>query len=360
MKTAETNPVYQSTILPIMQKAETKIKTLILVAFLYGQPKAALLAAIMAVVKKVKDDIPAEFGDSSAYVNGLISSANKMVEVGYIAPQTAFFRAKADIISSAPAERRVFINNPKELNDFISKPGDMWAEAKGSPNVVWYEKELKQTINRLSEMPTVTQEEGKKPITIWQKAELDTRYENQMQKLQNLRTMGEDLCYISSHPDCSKRCQQWQGKLVSLSEKSTMSGFRVKKIDGKWVYSLVDIMAQVDKYGYHNNIICGFNCRHRLIPYRKQLPPTAYSDKDVAKERDIETSIRERERKIRLLKTKQRLYNESGIKNPTVKVKMGKKMVNVSLKEHIKKTEQAYKTFCERNGYAWQEYRIKI
>lgn len=346
MKTAETNPVYQSQILPIIQKAETEIKTLVLVAFLYAQPKAALLGSILAVINRVKKEIPAEFGDTSAYVNGLIHSADKMVAIGYIKPQNAYFAARTQLLSTAP--KSVVVNNPKQLLD-ITKSKDLWAEAKGSPNVVNYPKELKKTINDLGGQPMMTYETGKKPITVWQKAELDTRYEHQMQMLQDLRVKGVDLCWISSHANCSKRCQKWQGKLVSLSEPSKYSGFRVKKVDGHWVYSLTEIMAQTDKYGYHNNIINGFNCRHRLIPYTGQSAPTKYSDEDIAKQRNIEIHIREMERKIRLYKTQERLYNKSG-----------DKITAGQYKALWKKLESYYKRFCEVHGYAWQEYRIKI
>lgn len=361
MKTAETNPIYQSKILPIMQKAETEIKTLILVAFLYGKPQLTLLASILTVVNRVRKELPTEFGDTSAYVNGLLSSSDKMVKEYYNKPRATFLQARQELLQTTPADRRVTVNTPKELLDLTKHEKDLWTEAKGSPNVVNYPKELEKTIEKLSEHPIVTQEPGKKPISIWQKAELDTRYEHQMQMLQDLRVKGNDLCWISSHPDCSKRCQPWQGKLVSLSEPSTMSGFRIRKQDGNWVYSLTEIMEQTDKYGYHNNIINGFNCRHRLIPYTKgQLAPKEYTDKEVAKERDIETEIRKKERQIRLLKTKKHLYNESGTKKPMMVVKnKGKKRI-VPMKDVIDYLEDKYKKYCEKNGYAWQEYRIKI
>ena len=83
---------------------------------------------------------------------------------------------------------------------------------------------------------------------------------------------------------------------MSLTQHATMSGFRVGKLDGYWVYSLTDIMAQVDKYGYNNNIICGFNCRHHLIAYRpNDVPPKEYSDQDIKKEREINTKLRAKE-----------------------------------------------------------------
>lgn len=362
MRTAETNPVFQSKILPIIQKAETEIKTLILVAFLYAQPKTMLLGSILAVINRVKKELPIEFKDRDQYVKGLVASADRMVIEGYNKPQVAYNLARQTLKATSPSP--INITTPKQVFDLTRNYKDLWAEAKGSPNVIEYPKRLKETIRRLSDMPTTTAEIGKKPISLWQKAELDTRLEGQFDMLDKLRENGVDMAYISTHPNCSKRCQCWQGRLVSLNERAAAprydnSGntikydtktFIVGNVEGRNVYSLPDIMDCVDKYGYNNNVIVGFNCRHRLIPYKVgELPPKRYDNSDITKQREIEGKIREMERKIRLLKTNERMYNVSG-----------DKLTAATYKRVWQKLESHYKRFCERNGYAWQEYRIKI
>lgn len=364
MKTAETNPIYQSKILPIIQKAETEIKTLILVAFLYAQPRTMLLGSILAIISRVKKELPTEFGDLSAYTKGLVASADKMIMIGYNKPQAAYFNARQTLIRTAPVGHPLNITTPKQLFDLTLDKKDLWAEAKGSPNVTDYPRVLRQTIHELSNFQVVTQEEGKKPINLWQKAELDTRYEGQMKMLDDLKAEGVELAYISTHPNCSKRCENWQGVLVDLNKYATApqysadkkgihyrrSSFIVGKADGKNVYSLPSIMECVDIYGYNNNIICGFNCRHRLYKYRPgEFAPKSYSAEDIAKQRDIEIKIREMERKIRLFKTNERLYNKSGDKVTAKKYRASWQSL-----------ETYYKKFCEKNGYAYQPYRIKI
>lgn len=127
------------------------------------------------------------------------------------------------------------------------------------------------------------------------------------------------------------------------------SNFKVGKLGNQTVYSLTDIMAQVDKYGYHNNIICGFNCRHRLIPYDGQLPPEKFNEEDVEKQRKIEEQIRAMEREIRKQKTRAALYEE-----------MGEKRLAKAIREHVKDLVAEYRAFCDKNGYASYDYRIKI
>lgn len=326
MRTASVDGKYQSTFMPIFQRAETRIKVLVVLAFLFLWSEYTLRLRIKAIIDEVSKKVSVK--DKEQYINGLAMSANKAIFDHYRQPKSYFMG--------------------EELG--IKKPADaLKYEAKGSVRVKQYAKQLKKKMAELASQPFTTDELGKKPISLWQKAELDVRYEHNQRMIQEQIDQGIDLCWLSSHPDCSKRCEKWQGKLVSLTKHSTMSGFRVGKVDGIWVYSLPDIMAQVDKYGYHNNIISGFNCRHHTIPYHGQKPPMEFTKEDIKKQRAVEENIRKMEREIR--KTKQyALFLE---KSGDVK---GAKLQDFKVKAMVVK----YKVFCERNGYAWEKYRIDI
>ena len=329
MKTASTNPLYQSTFMPIVEKAETEVKLLILAAFLHLWSEYVLRLKVRERIdEKGKALEKAGIRDWEQYKAGLLSSANAMIYEFYSKPKAEFL-GMADM----PA-------TPAKV---------MLHQAKGSVRVKDYAKELKKRMAKLASEPMTTSELGKKPISLWQKAELDVRYENNMKMIQDQIDQGIDLCWLSSHPDCSKRCEKWQGKLVSLTKRSTMSGFRVGKVDGHWVYSLPDIMAQTDKYGYHNNIISGFNCRHHTIPYRGQKPPVEYTKGEVKKQRETETRIREMEREIRKTRKYAMFLGEAGDVS-------GAKLQRMKAEGMVR----AYKAFCAKNGYAWEKYRITV
>ena len=282
LKDVYTKSLYQSTFMPIFQRAETKIKSLIFTAFLYGRSRYFLLLAIAEVIREVDKKIPADLHDRDQYLRGLQASSQYMVREYYEKPQAAFTEVREKILGSVTKDIKApKVENPKQVLDLIDSK-KLWSEAKGYPNVVNYPTEVKLKLNQLAQQPMVTREPGKKPITLWQKAELDVRYESNMQDIQDLRVQGVNYAWLSSHPNCSKRCAAWQGKLVALeghapspqtvvdhkSFNYTKSRYFMHKVDGIPVYSLSDIMATVDdKYGYHNNIISGFNCRHHLIPY---------------------------------------------------------------------------------------------
>lgn len=78
-----------------------------------------------------------------------------------------------------------------------------------------------------------------------------------------------DLYVISTHANSSLRCFPDQGKIVSKSLPAVDGEFRTgtKTKGGYEVYSLQAMLARVDEKGYHNFIICGFNCKHHLKPF---------------------------------------------------------------------------------------------
>ena len=349
-KSASTDNLYQSTFMPIFQKAETKIKKLVLMAFFLSIARYILMNQIAGVIASVSAQIPKDLRDKEAYLRGL-----KRTSEYYI--QTFYKPMKANFEEVKKKCEELKIEPPKRPQDM-----EMWSKRKGSPNVTDYQKELKKKINELSEMPMTTEQEDKKPISLWQKAELDVRYEHQIEMVDKLKGEGVQLAYISSHVNCSKRCEAWQGSLVSLTEhanspqthvdkkfKYSKMSFFIKKVENHNVYSLPDIMAVVDDYGYNNNVICGFNCRHRLIPYTGQLAPEKYSKEDVAKQRAIEEKIRKMEREIRAQKTRAELYKE-----------IGETRIYRAIMENVKIMVSQYQAFCEKYGYAWYDYRIEV
>lgn len=371
LKTNLTNSVYQSQILPVIQKAETEIKKLVSYYGLFLKPRAELLSRINGIIRAVNERLPVSLYDREQYIDGLKSTAMKMVKEFYDRVVLRFniiagaliilsFKKKVEtpiklqkLISSDSYTRKFIEENERRIN--------VWAMQKGYPNVMNYPQELKARLNGLAKTQTVATEPGKKAITVWQKAELDIRYENQINKMDELKQQGHDLVWISTHPDCSKRCQAWQGCLVSLSKhaknpqknvrnyKYNKASFLVGKVDGINVYSLSDIQDCETGYGYKNNVVTGFNCRHKLRPYTKgSVAPQEYTKQEIKEQREINQNLRAMERKIRYLKQQAILYNS-----------IDKQKAQLYKREAQKLTEQ-YKRYANKNGYAWYQWRIEV
>lgn len=354
---ANTNDLQQSRFLPLLQNAEIAIKKTITKYFLNMGNLYDLRLVINTYISEFdKKRLPLDIENRDSYIRGLYVMANKVYNelnkrrkefIGILSLITTTYISKGLEMPK--------ISTPQELSKFIVENKqtfvkyDMWSQAKASVRIENYPQQLKEYINKVSQIPTTAIDGGKKPISIWQKAELDIRHNKQMQMVEDARNSGNDLFYISSHPDCSKRCQKWQGKLVSVTKRATKeNGFKVGKVDGKWVYSLTDIMAQTDKYGYQNNIISGFNCRHYLIKYEKgKNPPKEYSAEDVKRMRDINDQIRLMERQIRMFEEQKQMFRVAGNKK---EYNILDRKINVAIKN--------LRMFCNKNGFAFQQYRV--
>ena len=360
-KTNLTNNKFQSQILPIIEKAEVEIKKLINFYALYHKPKKELRDKINGIIMAVAKRLPFSLYDRQGYIDGLKETAEKMIRKFYDVVLLNFSKI---VIFLSALNLEKGIKTPMQLYEKVVKDKqfirvikenayqlDMWSVAKGSPNVLDYAKALKEKQKELAATTTTTSVTGKKPISVWQKAEIDLRHEKQMDMIQDLKDRNVKLAWTSTHPDCSKRCEKWQGKLFDLqADSSQLSGHRMNyKVDGHTVYCFKEVISQVDKYGYTNNIIVGFNCRHKLIPYEKgSVPPEEYTEKEIKKEREINANLREMERKIRYYKKQAILYNKTD------------KRMSIVMKRKAEVLFNRYKRYAERNGFAWYDYRTKV
>ena len=359
-RTNLTQSNFQSQVLPIIETAETEIKKLINFYALLLKPRKELIDRINGIVKAVSNRLPNSLFEKYKYVLGLKETADKVIRDYYDVVVKRYHTIVAVLLLVGIS---VKANNPLELNKQLSSKSvireitskkteiDTWAMAKGYPNVLNYPQELKRKMNGLAKTQTVASETGKKPITVWQKAELDLRYEGQVDMIRDLVNSGVQYAWTSSHPDCSKRCEKWQGKLFDLqAEHSELSGHRMKnKVDGNTVYCFKEVISQVDKYGYQNNIIVGFNCRHRLIEYKPgSVAPHEYTAKQVRRNREINQTLRQMEREIRYYKQQSILYNS-----------IDKRLAD-KYKAKAKQLTEQYKNFANKNGYAWYQWRIAV
>jgi hypothetical protein len=170
-----------------------------------------------------------------------------------------------------------------------------------------------------------------------------------MEMLDNVYKSEDDLWWLSSHADCSERCAKWQGKLISKSlppiNETMWTGI---KEGSRKVYSLNGIVNIVDKYGYKNNIIVGFNCRHRLIAYQKgSRPEQDYKDKDIKRERLINAKMRAMERKIRAIRTEAILMRQIDVNEA------------LTIKKKADALYERYVAFAEKNKIAYYPDRCR-
>lgn len=359
-----TRSSYQAQFLPLLEHAETEIKKLITYYVLHFKSKYELREKIRIIIKVVAKKLPLNLIDKENYIYGLYRSSERMIRDFYD-DVIKMFLFTVMLLKLTQKKEYEKIKTPLDLyNRFNAKPLQtrndiafgsselkITSSTKGYPNVENYPKLIREKVNTLSRTQTKSGETETTPTSLWAKAERDLRYEHQINMIEDLKSNGVQYAYTSSHPDCSKRCSHWQGKLFDLSSfNSELSGHRMaKKLDGKTVYCFNEVVNQVDKYGYKNNIIVGFNCRHKLIPYTKgSVPPTEFTKEELQKNREINANLRKMERDIRAIRQEAQSL-----------VFVDKKKAN-QLNSYANRLFDKYKKYANDNGFAWYEWRCKV
>lgn len=126
-------------------------------------------------------------------------------------------------------------------------------------------------------------------------AEMQVRAEAQERDLQRLRDSGVRLVVCSAHENCSDRCFPWQGRVYSLNGTTGTTS------DGRKYIPLevaTDIYYTTKAGRVYKNGLLGFNCRHRLSPYKHGLKPEFVSEETQRREYAIDQRQRQYEREI--------------------------------------------------------------
>jgi hypothetical protein len=187
-------------------------------------------------------------------------------------------------------------------------------------------------------------------------AEMTVRYDHQLDMIDSLVSAGENLVYIQPHVNCSPRCEKYQvGGSLHPSGLYSLDGSSGKTPDGIPFLPLTFATDNPqDRYTtragktYQNGCITGFNCRHKLIPYRRGVKPIPIPAKAIEKRREIELTQREYEREIRYQK---RLAVQTKGIDPRKYSEARKRAL---------KLNATYKDFCKSNDIAYYPSRTKI
>lgn len=209
------------------------------------------------------------------------------------------------------------------------------------PMIKNYQANVKSVLRSISsQAPNVVRKvEGQQPyrISLRNLAEMRVRYEANIKDIQQLKNSGVKLVWTSSHPNCSPRCKDYQGKLYSLDGTSgTINGKKYEPLE----------KALRGKMNDGNGIIIGYNCRHRLVEYKGQPAPNDYTEAEIKREYAIDTKQRNYENKIRHLKTEEKLVRASGDNETAAKIR--KKW------QYYTKEYQKYSIKNNRAFYRWR------
>lgn len=228
----------------------------------------------------------------------------------------------------------------------LSPPDEIVEGRLELPN---YHKKVKAEIARL--VKELADKDMKAPsgAVLRNIAEIQVRHAAQLESIDEMKRLGIKLVWASTHLDCSKRCFKWQGRLYSLDDTYGTTDTGVSYIP---LSVAVDVYYTTRSGKTYKNGLLGFNCRHRLIPYKdEQNPPKCYTRAQTAAAYALDQQQRALERQIRKVKERAFLLRASGAAQ---KGEVQKLFANA------RKMTADYRKFCEKNNRVAMIYRTQV
>lgn len=220
--------------------------------------------------------------------------------------------------------------------------------AKGIPLQEYqktYINRVKTALEELAEVQALDSDDTAGRNSLRNFAEMQVRYERHLEEIQNLKNDGVKLVVCSVHADCSDRCKEWQGRVYSLD------GTYGKTLDGINYVPLevaTDIYYVTKKGKRYKNGLLGFNCRHKLFPYKEGMLIPRVSERERKKEDAITKRQRTLERTV--IRWREKALAYKGVFWEDYK----------QAKNNATIAYERYKKFSKENGRAYYPDRVKI
>ena len=283
----------------LVADAETDLKLLVRNCILSGDNLAIVNEKVTKFIKELLEELESEaikekvkqsfpMFATRLYYKWLTVFGTQAMAVAYLsalkAQKTHIPKAVEETLKAIPKERELSVYAPSL---------DAQVYNRATPNQMYnleYEKEIQKRINEIADMSAKTDYNARYSLRAG--VEIDVRWENNQAQIHNLIESGVELAWIDTHANCSERCKHWQGKLYSLNGSKG-------EIDGISYLPLETATEIYDEYGYRNGCLSGFNCRHKLVAYKKGFRPQEIPESVMAHQRQLEKTQRYMERTVR-------------------------------------------------------------
>ncbi len=208
-----------------------------------------------------------------------------------------------------------------------------------TPNNTYMRNYMGKVKERLRSISTqMAKEDYTSRVSLRNIAEIVERQEYHEQEIESFKQNNIELVWIVPHANCSERCEPFQGKLYSISNNQGV----IDNIPYEPLSNATDIF-DVTKAGkvYKNGCISGFNCRHKLEPYKHGSRPVQIPAKVIEKQREVNNTQRAYERQIRRLRSQAILFKDVS-KTTARMAKIKAKAVYNDYKEYSREKSVAF------------------
>lgn len=346
----------------LIEDAQTSIRVTVKDGYLTNEPKASIEEKVLKIIAYVVKQIRIE---RLAYdtKRGLLNFANRQYSLWQSIgiSLTAFHYLALQASKGFPYIASPTTKRDKAIMEDLSKSlplgkksviseitPSFTTDAKGVPvstyyKEVWDEK-VKPTLDRLMKEVALDPSDYTGRNSLRNLAEMEVRYNDHLEAIEDLKKAGVKLVVASSHADCSGRCAKWQGRVYSLDGTSgtTANGYKYVPLE-----EATDVYYTTKAGRVYKNGLLGFNCRHKLEEYKGELLPTISAETRKA-EYDITLKQRELERAVRKKRVEALMLKDIN--------KAGYEKARAEAKALYGK----YKKYCHEHERAYYPMRVAV
>lgn len=291
----------------LLEEAETKIRIIVKEEYLKGTPKAQITNIVLKVITNVVKKLTLPVMKEASYKSLVNFYRRQYMQISQIRGSNLLVLLA--IIKLTDSNSKIAQNMPLShaqtiVQERMFYEGYTDIKTYGVPmekfSKDYIEQNVKPIFDRLIKQYPQDPGDVSGHNTLRNRAEMEARYNGHLENIEQLKAQGNKLVIASSHADCSKRCQPWQGRVYSLDGTSGTAP------DGRKYVPLEEAtdVYYVTKAGkVYKNGLLGFNCRHHLVPYEKGLKFPKVDEKTEREEYKITQKQRQYERDVRYWRT---------------------------------------------------------
>lgn len=334
----------------VLIDAQTDIKLAVKNGILSGKPSFVIKAKITEIITKALREINSPTLRENARKSLMQFADKAYMQLKTVLPNPAMALAFYTLIKAIGDKKNktFFPKNFAERSAVKAfNGGYFYSDAKGLP-IRDFEpamQRVKTALDELAMSNALDADDIRGRNSLRSFAEMQIRYERHLEEIETLKKDGVKLVICSVHADCSERCKQWQGRVYSLDGTYGVTD------DGREYVPLevaTDIYYTTKAGKTYKNGLLGFNCRHKLLPYKSGMVAPRVSETVRKKEDYITRTQRAMERSV--LRWREKALMHKGVNVPEYK----------TAREKAVKAYERYKAFSKENGRAYYPDRVKI
>ena len=339
----------------LLVDAQTDIKTAIKNGVLSGMPSFAIKAKILEIIDKALNQITSSTLKENARKSLMEFAENAYMRLKSVLPNILIASAAFLLISTVTNKENLmgkefyFPKTTEERNALRTLYGGFFdTDAKGLPLQEFQKEYIDKVTTALKDIAhdnALDADDVTGRNSLRNFAEMQVRYERHLDEIKTLKESGERLVVCSVHADCSDRCKEWQGRVYSLDGTTGITDDGRKFIP---LETATDVYYTTKKGKTYKNGLLGFNCRHKLFPYKTGMVIPKVTEAERKREDAITRRQRQMERSV--IRWREEALTLKGVNAIEYK----------KAKQNAVNAYKRYQEYSRENNRAFYPDRVKI